>query len=542
MQNISTLRVRITPLLEAKCLEKRELEEILIHLIKLATVKARNDFYTFVKLMAHVVLPQKFIDGRHIKLICQILEKSVREVENKNVTVPTNPCISLPPGSSKSVMCSQLLPTWGLGRNPHWFILAIGHSENFMVDNSGRKAKDLMTSKIYRILFPETRIREDVQAAGRFYTDKNGMFVCAGWTTNIAGRRATLAILDDVVSEQSAQSDAEMKKIRDWYGGGLESRLLAKSSVINLATRWRPDDLIGYALQTDKKRDIKRFLEIRFPAINDKLSSKLLNLPVGGSFWPELWPLEVFLSRKESLSPAKWQSLYLQNPVPEEGNVIKWDWVQRWEHDDPPNLEFVLLSIDPASTKDNQNDPTGWVVMGIFRRSFRNFDRSVSERGDQLQMICLGGGEDRMDHVELLDFIDSKMAQFGVDVLLVEEAPISMLLVQDLKRRGYPIIGIKPRNSRGGTQGASKLDRMLIAQPSFMSGRVFFPANKRWADDCISKLCQFPAAGRDFGDATSQVVNWIQTNYNLHTENELTYDPFDEEERTEAPATYWQRA
>lgn len=535
---IKDIRARTLKLLKAKVLKPKEKKDLLTLFIRKAGAKARRDLYTATKMLSGAVLPTDFVDGRHIKIVCNILQMTVNEIENKSFN-PINPTISLPPGSSKSVVCSQMLPAWALGRNSNWFILAIGHTQDFMIDNSGRKAKDIMSSRQYKLLFPKTIIREDVAAAGRFYTTDNGMFICAGWTTNISGRRATLAILDDVVSEQTAASDSEMKKIREWYGPGLGSRLLSRAAIIQLCTRWRPDDLIGFVLDSDKKRVKKKYLEVRFPALNNKVSSKILNLPENESFWPELWPTHVFLDKKDELSPAKWQCLYLQNPVPEEGSYIKWEWMEpRWTEKSSPSCEYVILSLDTAPTSNKSSDPTGYTVCGLYRREYRGY--KDNREAEMVQMMILDGGERRMDHLELLDFIDEHMDKYSVDIILIEETSGSQLLIQDLKRRGYPINGIKPTGGSG--RNASKVDRMLIAQPSFRNGRIVFPAT-RWADDCIAKLCQFPhGATDDYCDATSQLVNWVQRSYNLHTDNELDYDPFDEDNRPTKPATYWQSA
>ncbi len=89
------LRVTISNLLKNKKVSKKDKEDLLLKLIHLTIVKARKDFYVFLKLMAPRVLPDKFKDGRHLKLLTKILmetEKSVRGGKRK-----VQPIISLPP-------------------------------------------------------------------------------------------------------------------------------------------------------------------------------------------------------------------------------------------------------------------------------------------------------------------------------------------------------------------------------------------------------------------------------------------------------------
>lgn len=179
--------------------------------------KARVDFYYFVRLMAPVVLPEEFTDGRHIRLICkelQEVEESVKDLSGP----PKRLQLFLPPGSMKSKLASNLFPAWCLGRNPQWCFLAIGSDFDFSVDNFGRPTKDLISSQQYMAIFPNTLLKKDVNSAARWDTTKRGRFVARGAGQNIAGRRAHIAIVDDALTEQT--TDLERKKINSWYRKG----------------------------------------------------------------------------------------------------------------------------------------------------------------------------------------------------------------------------------------------------------------------------------------------------------------------------------
>ena len=101
--------------------------------------------------MANEILPEEFIDGAHIKLICDELQdvfESVVDVKRK----PRRLQLFMPPGSMKSKLASNLFPAWCLGRQPNYCFLAIGNSFDFAVDNLGRPTKDLIDSEAYKAI------------------------------------------------------------------------------------------------------------------------------------------------------------------------------------------------------------------------------------------------------------------------------------------------------------------------------------------------------------------------------------------------------
>lgn len=212
-------------------------------LLKKVIERAREDFYTFVLLIAPHCLPEEFKSGRHIELICAELQKIEKYVEATRKTGTQGNAgkdsgkvqIFLPPGSMKSILGSRLFSAWCLGRHPKWRILAVGHSRDFAIDNVGRPVRDLIASSEYQEIFPGITLNEDILSAGRWETLQGGQFYAAGAGTRIAGRRSHIAIVDDVISEQEADSKQKRTVINRWYGRGLQSRLLpgAAEVVIN---------------------------------------------------------------------------------------------------------------------------------------------------------------------------------------------------------------------------------------------------------------------------------------------------------------------
>ena len=337
-------------------------KQLYAELYKKALKRAADDFPTYAQIMAPVIVPENFTWGRHLQKLAETLQL----VEEGKIT---RLMIELSPGASKSSLVT-LFESWCLGRHGAWKILGISHSGQLAMKFS-RFVKDIVSASDFAKIFPKfPGLRADVQAAGYWYLDKTGgMFVSAGVGAGIAGERANLAVLDDPLSEQTAESDLERRKVIEWYGPGLKTRMLPDARMVIVSTRWRLDDLSGYLLDLEKKNlDADKWTRISIPAILDAPSAKFLGLPEGGSYWPEYWSLDKLLTKKNAgdLSPAKWAALYMQSPVPEEGSIIKNGWIKWWKEEKPPRCDYVIQTLDSAFSTKTTADFSVIATWGIF--------------------------------------------------------------------------------------------------------------------------------------------------------------------------------
>ena len=127
---------------------------------------SRGSFFSYVQFMAPTLVDD-FKVGRHIKVISYKLQEIVDSEEPKRLMV------FLPPRSSKSLLCSQLFPSWYIGRNPNHQIMSISHSDQLASD-FGRTVRDILKQDLYQEIFPGVALRQDVRAAGKWKTKQNG--------------------------------------------------------------------------------------------------------------------------------------------------------------------------------------------------------------------------------------------------------------------------------------------------------------------------------------------------------------------------------
>tara|TARA_R110000737_G_scaffold6692_3_gene20865 strand:+ start:1337 stop:1915 length:579 start_codon:yes stop_codon:yes gene_type:complete len=155
--------------------------------------ESKTDFLTFVRLMAPTLISDWKM-GKHI----EVISNKLKELESGKIK---RLMVFLPPRSSKSVICSKLFPAWYMGRNPEHEILTVSHSDQLSSD-FGRSVRDLVNTEEYSNVFQGVSLRSDVRAAGKWKTNQGGTYYAAGVRSQIAGRGAHIAILDDVMSEE----------------------------------------------------------------------------------------------------------------------------------------------------------------------------------------------------------------------------------------------------------------------------------------------------------------------------------------------------
>ena len=485
--------------------------------------QSHTDFLTFVRLVAPSLVPG-FLMGNHIKIISDKL-KAMEEGEIKRLMV------FLPPRSSKSVICSKLFPAWYIGRNPSHEILTVSHSDQLSSD-FGRSVRDIVNTEEFQKIFRGVNLRSDVRAAGKWKTNQGGTYYAAGVRSQIAGRGAHMAILDDVMSEEDAFSDAGRRYIKEWYPAGLRTRIMPNGSILIINTRFHYDDLCGWLLKQQENMSEYETIPwevIKIPAWLDEESAELLDLPSGGSYFPE-WKTDDVLRMDENEIKASngsryWNSLYMQDPTPEEGGLIKKKWLQNWEDPEPPSCDFVVQTYDTAFSTKTTADFSVIQTWGIF------YLHDQDERGYETyapNLILLGNIKGRFEYPELRRLSQKLYNEHRPDVCMVEKKASGQSLIQDMRRAGLPVMEYNPDRD--------KVSRVYAASPIMEAGRLWIPKNKKWADDLIEELIRFPnAAHDDQVDALTMAVHYLKESWHLTHPD----DPDLEDEPSEPKSTYW---
>ena len=485
--------------------------------------QSKDDFLTFVKLMAPSIVSD-FKMGRHIEVISNKL-KDLEEGRIKRLMV------FLPPRSSKSVLCSKLFPAWYIGRHPEHEILTVSHSDQLSSD-FGRSVRDIVSTEDFQKIFRGVQLRSDVRAAGKWKTNQGGMYYAAGVRSQIAGRGAHIAILDDVMSEEDSYSEAGRRYVKEWYPAGLRTRIMPNGSILIINTRYHYDDLCGWLLKQEENMgdyDIIPWEVVKIPAWLDENAAELLDLPVGGSYFPEWKPDKVLKVDEHEIKASNgsryWNSLYMQDPTPEEGGLIKKKWLQMWEDEEPPSCDFIVQTYDTAFSTRTTADYSviqTWGIFYLYDQDEQGYESAAPH------LILLGNIKGRFEYPELRKLAQRLYSDNKPDVCMIEKKASGQSLIQDMRRAGLPVMEYTPDRD--------KVSRVYAASPIMEAGRVWIPSNKKWSEDLIEELIRFPnAAHDDQVDAMTMAVHYMKESWHLEHPDDPDWDDPPKQERS----TYW---
>mgnify|MGYP000100182282 FL=1 len=401
--------------------------------------------------------------------------------------------IFMPPRHGKSELASRRFPAWFLGKHPERSIIAASYGSELASD-FGRDVRNIVDQEEYSRLF-NTELAQDSKAAGRWHTDKGGGYVAAGVGTAITGRGAHILLIDDPFKDrESADSELMREKTYKWYLSTAYTRLEGdvteqdpdelwrdpvktildgevepfQGAVVLIMTRWHEDDLAGRLLE-DMKQGADQWDVLSLPAIND-----------GEALWPAKYPIARLEKIKKALtrkSPREWDSLYQQNPTPDDGTFFKREWFKRFHLTDAPDTQKYIATDYAVS--EGQGDFTEFGCWGVDAGDNLYaldwyFDQSTSDVWieEMLNMVA--------EHNPLTTYGEKGVIQKSIEPLLNKRSQ---------ERKVYGHFEWIAR-----TANKSAMAQSFRARAA--SGKIFIPYSD-WGDRLINQLCAFPAGKHD---------------------------------------------
>jgi predicted phage terminase large subunit-like protein len=440
--------------------KRRTLELIRNYQSQLVQADGKDNFLDFVK---HVYPDYKV--GPHHEKLARIFEE-IAAGKKKRVVV------NIAPRHGKSELISYLAPAWFLGKYPQKKVIMASHTADLAV-NFGRRVRNLVGSEAYKDIFPAVELQADSKSASRWGTNFNGEYFAIGVGGALAGRGADLFIIDDPHSEQDAkQGRADVfLPAWEWFQSGPIQRLMPGGAIIVVMTRWSKLDLTGQIVNhMVKNEDSEPWEIVEFPAI----------LPSGKPLWPDFWSIEELLAKKASLDVRYWNAQYLQQPTSEEGALIKREWWQIWEKDDPPNCEFIIMSLDAAQEANNRADYNALTTWGVF----------LNEETNNYNIILLNAVKKRLEFPDLKKLVLEEYKEWEPDAFMVEKKSNGAALYQELRRMGVPVGEFTPG------KGQDKISRVNAVSDLFAAGIVWAPEH-RWAREVVEECNDFPSGAND---------------------------------------------
>ena len=312
------------------------------------------------------------------KLIAANLEQFLQDVVDKK---SPRLMIFMPPQTGKSMLVSDIFPSWALGKYPLLRFILTSYSIS-LPQRFSRYVRERVKTKAYQHLFPDTRIHPEIQSAEHWETTQHGGFKAVGVGGSITGHGAEIIIVDDPFKDyEEAYSETIRETVHNWYPTTLRTRLQPGGGIININTRWHDDDLSGRLLRLDEENrkngtpehQLENWKVLSLPALatdseyideNFNLVSEPSRTTIyvrrpGEALHPERHDVDEWTRRKIGATSQQWSALYQQNPVPDTGEFFKKEDFTFYEnapmlHDYP-----VYFAWDLAVGEKRTND---WTV------------------------------------------------------------------------------------------------------------------------------------------------------------------------------------
>lgn len=449
--------------------------------------------------------------------------------------------------SFKSGIGAVLFPTWiwvpraksdPMHHGPRKQFFTGGHAMDLAIAQC-RESREVLSSGWWQDSFgPAARTRDRLdwswwdfsgdQNTKSFYTNTLGGHRVTAWPPAGTGKKMNLAIIDDSLGIDQADSDTFNDRSNNWVFRTVWSRMNdpRKAGICNIQHRLRKDDTsaefvdrLGYWFQGGEVVVLNLPLEYK-PRMFLMKSSPQVRLedtpptPIGWtdprteegeSLDPVRWTPKVIEQDKRSLG-AIFEALCNQDPQKRSDTVIKahWKWKPRWPTPPDPRKGYIIQSwdcglkgLDPTKSgavPRKRSLTVGWVLQVI---------------GGKMYLLDRFGGVP-MNIPEMLDeFRRAQEAWPNTLKIYVEDKAGGSTITQTMSSIYPGIIPVDPDKKGGKWQRFA-----AVADVYLKNGAVLFPpeGSVPWIGDVLKYIEEFPGGDWDDDvDALSQALSeeWL---------------------------------
>lgn len=500
--------------------------------------RLRASFAEFVKEAWPHADPYKLVWGPHLDAMCVCLQ-AVTEEKIKNLL------INIPPGHAKSLIVSVLWPAWVWTHTPQWQVTTSSYEQR-LVMRDAVKSRQLLQSEWYGDTFLLCQEKDPygetvTKEVWSFQEDQNTKMLFRNTAGGLrqgtsvglgTGYRADSLIVDDPLSVDGADSDAEREAANEWFFTTMVTRFndMDHSSRVVIMQRLHEEDVSGAILAREGEDWQHLCLPSNYdpansPVVKDKDGNVIFKdwrTVKGQLLFDQKFSAEAVAKIRKSLGPYKASGQLDQRPSPMGGGVLKTEWLnKRWllpgqtvsAGNDPVcgvplvgmpipvPLEHLFLVTDAAFKGTEKSDK---VAIGVWAFVWPNIYL--------LDLIW-----DRLDFNETCAAIRSlaysyktKVGKWKVREILIEDAANGAAIINTLKSE-FP--GVSPIKAEG-----SKVARILAGSPYMASGNVIYPAQPLFTPsprnnvaqlvDLIGEAAAFPKGKNDDGiDMQAYAIN-----------------------------------
>jgi predicted phage terminase large subunit-like protein len=449
-------------------------------------------FYQFVKHFWDTIIDDPYLDNWHIEFLCREMQTVGEWIINRQ-DAEYDLLINVPPGTSKTTLCTIMFPAWIWTRAPWAKWLTASYAQDLSTRNAV-KTRDLLKSDKFKETYPgHIQFKRDMDNKTFYENTKKGSLYASSVGGTLTGFHAHGILIDDPINPKQARSEELRTTAREWLDKTVSTRKVdkAKTPTVMIMQRLAEDDPSGHWLEKAKK-DGKAVRHICLPGEVTELDNVVPREAeahyIKGLLDPVRLPRAVLTKMKSDLQDEGYAGQVLQSPRAAEGNIFKKAWWKFYE--ELPNARpiRIVMSLDTAFKDKRKND--------------YNVCTTWHQYQDGYYLIDLW--EEKAQFPVLKTQVVAIAAARKPHALLVEDKASGTSLIQDLgSNTTLPIIGIMP--------DVDKVERAHAVTPSIKAGNVYLPMKAEWLERFLLQTASFPnAKNDDMVDSLTQFLNWIR--------------------------------
>lgn len=457
----------------------------------------------------------------HIDCICEHLEATVDEQIQWLI-------INVPPGFSKSLLCSVYFPSWVWLKRPWYKFLCLSTNDHVTLRDA-RRHREIVTSPWYRRVFrPDWGISKSQAADGNFGNTRHGERVSRTVRSSIVGARPHGRLLDDPNDPEKINPD-EYTRTNRWIEHTLlKRRAKLTSPLILIQQRLHEADATGYLLSRARNPNTVHLVLPNRYKVERSFASTVVNQATGIAWrdWrtqdDELL-FEPILDRETTeqeiaadggvMDAAQNQ----QDPTPRAGIIFRRDMFRRWSHEPnlgdwpegrepdftagdypthplPDKFDLLVSTCDPNNLKDEKaKRHTDYAVIDIWGKHGLDYYLLAQVRQKLGVSATIAAVKDVIEHYsEQLACVLIESKANGPTVIAGVRAVCGLAAEEKLPRTHQFI-------RDWGVQGESKTQRAEGIAYVAEAGRVYIQDERENGEleYWLNEVCGFPGRTRD---------------------------------------------
>jgi predicted phage terminase large subunit-like protein len=447
----------------------------------------RSDLYALmVRCFMHLYPDTMFMPNWHLEVIAAKLADCMSGRTRRLI-------INVPPRHLKSLLASIALPAFYLGHNPAAQIICVSYAME-LAEKLARDCRSIMMSAWYKTLFPNTRLSNQRPALQELITTSHGSRLATSVGGILTGRGGDLMIIDDATKPEEAISDAQRKRVNDWFDHTALSRLNSKqdSRIVTISQRLHEDDLVGHVLELGPwevlslSAIVERDEEYEIEMLGCRRG---FTRRAGEPLHAAREPRSLLDDLRRSLGEFNFACQYQQAPIPLSGGLVKRDWLRTYGPDElPERFEQIVQSWDTANKPTELSDFSVCTTWGI--------------KGPRVYLLHVL--RRRLDYPELKRAVRAQAEAYKATVVLIEDRASGTQLIQEAIAEGVHAI------KRYVPEGDKQM-RLYAQTATIENGFVYLPREAPWLAEYLHELSTFPNSKYDDQvDSTSQALDWIK--------------------------------